>query len=186
MENKKSIIKIKSQNYKNQESRDIIKIIYGVAQSKFGKCIIALKEDHVCYLSFFEGQYTDLAELQKLYSQEMLVRDDIIISQKAAQIFDNNNNPHEECKIALKGTAFQMKVWEHLVNIKRGSTRSYKQIAKSIGHPKAVRAVANAIANNRIAYLVPCHRVISKSGSLNKFKWGPERKQQMLRSEEAE
>ncbi|KAF7284072.1 O-6-alkylguanine-DNA alkyltransferase isoform X2 [Rhynchophorus ferrugineus] len=91
----------------------------------------------------------------------------------------------DELKIILKGTEFDVKVWTELLKIKRGETVSYNDIAIAIGNPKSVRAVGNAVGRNNISYIVPCHRVISKSGCLGGFSSGIHRKLKMLNYEEA-
>lgn len=83
----------------------------------------------------------------------------------------------------LRGTVFQLRVWQALRNIPRGETRSYSQLAREMGEPKATRAVARACALNRVALLVPCHRVVGVSGSLTGYRWGVERKRQLLAAE---
>ena len=83
----------------------------------------------------------------------------------------------------LRGTVFQLRVWQALRQIPRGETRSYSQLAREMGDPKATRAVARACAVNRVALLVPCHRVVGASGSLTGYRWGVERKQQLLEAE---
>ena len=84
-------------------------------------------------------------------------------------------------KIALNGTEFQIKVWQALCNIPSGKTCSYQDIANLIGDKKASRAVANAIANNKIAYFVPCHRVVCKDGSLGGYRWGIDKKERIIK-----
>lgn len=175
---KKSVIlKSNSSEYKTLEG---YQIIYGTSETQFGKCLMGLKDDHICYVSFVEGIYTDLSELQNTFPKAVLIRNDNLIAQKVQQYFNSDEQP----QLLLTGTAFQVKVWESLVNIPKGKTTCYEQVAKTIEHPKAVRAVANAVGKNKIAYFVPCHRVISKNGTLLNFKWGPERKLKMLRAEE--
>jgi AraC family transcriptional regulator of adaptative response/methylated-DNA-[protein]-cysteine methyltransferase len=83
----------------------------------------------------------------------------------------------------LRGTAFQLRVWQALRQIPRGETRSYSQLAREMGDPKATRAVARACALNRVAVLVPCHRVVGVSGSLTGYRWGVKRKEQLLAAE---
>ena len=83
----------------------------------------------------------------------------------------------------IRGTVFQEKVWQALMEIPPGETVSYAQLSHSLGHPKAARAVARACASNRLAVLVPCHRVIRVSGDLAGYKWGIERKQKLLKKE---
>lgn len=80
----------------------------------------------------------------------------------------------------LRGTELQCKVWKELTNIDVGMTTSYSKVAEAVGNPKAIRAVASAIAKNRIGYIIPCHRVIRKEGAPNKYRWGPERKVKIL------
>jgi len=85
----------------------------------------------------------------------------------------------------LRGTAFQLRVWQALCAIPRGETRSYSQLARELGDANATRAVARACATNRVAILVPCHRVVGASGSLTGYRWGVERKRQLLQAEKA-
>lgn len=84
----------------------------------------------------------------------------------------------------FQGTPFQKQVWKALLKIKRGQTKTYTDIAKMIGKPTAVRAVASAIAKNNIAILVPCHRVIRNDGTLGEYRWGKELKKKLLQSEQ--
>jgi AraC family transcriptional regulator of adaptative response/methylated-DNA-[protein]-cysteine methyltransferase len=86
----------------------------------------------------------------------------------------------------LRGTAFQLRVWQALRAIPRGETRSYSQLARELGDPKATRAVARACATNRVALVVPCHRVVGASGALTGYRWGVERKRQLLEAESME
>lgn len=83
-------------------------------------------------------------------------------------------------KLALRGSPFQLKVWQALRDIPFGETRSYGQLAESLGHPGAARAVGTAVAANKLAYLVPCHRVVRANGETGQFRWGAERKMQIL------
>ena len=83
----------------------------------------------------------------------------------------------------LRGTVFQLRVWQALRQIPRGETRSYSQLARDLGEPNATRAVARACATNRVALVVPCHRVVGASGSLTGYRWGVERKKQLLEAE---
>ena len=83
----------------------------------------------------------------------------------------------------LRGTVFQLRVWQALRQIPRGETRTYSQLAREMGDPKATRAVARACATNRVSLVVPCHRVVGVSGSLTGYRWGVERKRQILEAE---
>ena len=88
-------------------------------------------------------------------------------------------------QVDLRGTAFQLRVWQALRAIPRGETRTYSQLAREMGIPKSTRAVARACATNRVSVLVPCHRVVGASGSLTGYRWGVERKRQLLEAERA-
>lgn len=90
---------------------------------------------------------------------------------------------HQRPEMALTGTAFQIKVWEELLRLENGEIISYSELARRIGRPRSVRAVANAVANNRIAILIPCHRVIGKNSSLGGYRWGVEKKKSLLSKE---
>ena len=107
------------------------------------------------------------------------------ISEVVAQIDDPHRRQSNEMTLPLdiRGTVFQEKVWQVLTEIPSGETVSYTKLAQSLGQPKAVRAVARACASNRLAVLVPCHRVIRGSGDLAGYKWGIERKQKILEQE---
>ncbi|XP_023014474.1 O-6-alkylguanine-DNA alkyltransferase isoform X2 [Leptinotarsa decemlineata] len=179
-----TISKLSPEDYKQCED---FTVIYGTVNTKFGKCLMGMHEDQICFLSFIDdsGSMNSnglcTSELLKLFPKASLYENNGKILGKAQEIFDQN--AQGEVKVLLKGSAFQIRIWEQLVKLKRGSTTTYEDIAKAIGHPKAVRCVASAIAKNNISYLVPCHRVISKNGTLNKYKWGTERKLNMLRAE---
>jgi len=88
-----------------------------------------------------------------------------------------------EQRLDLRGTVFQLRVWQALRQIPRGQTRSYSQLARELGDPKAVRAVARACALNRVSVLVPCHRVVGAGGSLTGYRWGVDRKRRLLEAE---
>lgn len=158
-------------------------ITYGTADTKFGKCFMGLNNDAICFTSFVDGSYSGLTDLQKAFPKAIFKEDNQLILNRAKPLFDETSTA--EVKILLKGTEFQTKVWEELVNLPRGSTCSYEDLAKAIGNPKAIRAVANAVAKNNVSYLVPCHRVINKGGGLGKYHWGIERKQMILQDENA-
>lgn len=174
----KKNVKSKSSEYKTLEG---YQIVYGTTEINFGKTLMGLKDNQICYVSFVDGLFTDLCELISIFPKAVLIRDDSLIEQKMIQYFDKDEKP----SLLLTGTDFQTKVWEYLTSVPKGKTMSYEQVAKGINCPKAVKAVANAIAKNKIAYFVPCHRIISKNGALNKYKWGSERKRKLLQAEKA-
>jgi AraC family transcriptional regulator of adaptative response/methylated-DNA-[protein]-cysteine methyltransferase len=95
------------------------------------------------------------------------------------------NPPRLDLPLDLQATAFQRRVWQELQRIPSGTTRTYSQVAQSIGRPKAVRAVARACATNPVSIIVPCHRVIREDGNLAGYRWGLSRKEQLLAQERA-
>ncbi|XP_017779907.1 PREDICTED: bifunctional transcriptional activator/DNA repair enzyme Ada [Nicrophorus vespilloides] len=157
-------------------------IIYGVVESQFGHCLIALNNESICYMSLFdEGKENSAIDhLTKDWPNATLREDNKKIEEVSKGIFESNS---ARLNVLLRGTELQCNVWKELTNLKEGMTASYEQIAKAVGNPKAIRAVASAIAKNKIAYLIPCHRVIRKTGAPNKYRWGPERKIQILKLE---
>lgn len=173
------LTKISSEAYKGLQS---FPITYGTATTKFGNCFLGLNEDKVCFIAFFDkDKNAVLNELKKAFPKAVLSEDDSLADETANKIFQKN----EDVNVLLKGTEFEMKVWEQLVNLQKGSTASYSDIANALDNPKAIRAVAKAISKNNVSYLIPCHRVISKSGGISKYRWGAERKMKMLREENA-
>ena len=96
------------------------------------------------------------------------------------RIFQPATGSLEKLPVLIQGTNFQLKVWEALLSIPKGAVTTYQQIAQSIGHPAAVRAVGSAVGDNPIAYLIPCHRVIRKEGMLGEYRWGSLRKKALI------
>lgn len=164
-------------------------IKYGVKDTQFGKCLLGVHDKSICYMSLFdEGkQNTAMDDLQTDWPNAILEEDaqqaDKLIDAIFEAYQDKMPTADEGFNVLLKGTELQVKVWKELTKLKEGMTANYEQIAKAVGNPKAVRAVANAIAKNKIAYLIPCHRVIRKKGAPNKYRWGPNRKMDMLKYE---
>ena len=102
---------------------------------------------------------------------------------EALNAYMQNRQPRPELPLDLKGTAFQIKVWEFLLSLKDGDVASYSEVAQGIDNPKAVRAAASACASNKIAVLVPCHRILRSDGGLGGYRWGIERKRSLLDAE---
>lgn len=169
----------------NLTSSDMnLTITYGSAPSPFGQCFLAISNDRICKLAFFDtaDELDALTqELQKDWSTAQINADNATIKPWVRTIFDTD----KEIKLLLQGTPFQLKVWDALLSIPKGNIIPYQEIANIIDQPKAVRAAASAIANNNIAYLIPCHRVIRKNGDLGQFRWGKERKRSIITWERA-
>jgi AraC family transcriptional regulator of adaptative response/methylated-DNA-[protein]-cysteine methyltransferase len=159
---------------------------YGFHPTPFGECLIAVTDRGISNLSFIEDGDRDRAarDLKKYWRHAEVQEDPSVTAAYVKRIF--GAAPGTGLNAFLKGTNFQIKVWRALLMIPRGRVRSYEGIAKEIGRPKAVRAVANAVGRNPLAYLIPCHRVIRKSGVIGGYRWGGKRKKAMLAWEAAQ
>ncbi|XP_032456099.1 regulatory protein ada [Nasonia vitripennis] len=162
-----------------------IEVSYSFQETPFGKCLIGFIENEntqkaVCYLSFTDNNENEiLKNLKTKYSDAKFTEEPKKTKELIDDIFykDTSRNV-TPVQVLLKGTEFQMQVWEALTKIPMGTLTTYEKVAKSIDKPKATRAVANALKANQIGYLIPCHRVVCKSGC-NKFGWGVQRKVNM-------
>lgn len=151
-------------------------INYSFADSPFGNILIASTEKGICHMGFFEQESQAIAELIAQYPNAIYHQKVDLLQQNALFIFQNDWSRLHEIKLHLKGTDFQLKVWETLLKIPMGKLTTYGNIAKLIGNPSASRAVGTAIGHNPVAYLIPCHRVIQQSGVLGGYMWGEVRK----------
>jgi len=153
--------------------------------TELGKLLIGTTQRGVCAVRFGESETTLLRELKRDFQAAEIHRDDQALAPLAAQVGQLLSGPASPRNIPLdiQGTAFQQLVWDALRRIPPGETRSYAEVAKTIGRPKAVRAVANACASNPVALVVPCHRVVQKNGSLAGYRWGVKRKAALLAKE---
>jgi AraC family transcriptional regulator of adaptative response/methylated-DNA-[protein]-cysteine methyltransferase len=158
---------------------------YGTFATDFGYCRLAMSLKGICFLGFFEtpaGNRETLARLKRLRPADRLAEDHAGLEQSARLIFRRPAAKRlpEGLVLDLCGTPFQLAVWQALRTIPPGETRSYREIAAAAGRPAAIRAAANAVAANPVAWLVPCHRVIRADGSLGGYRWGPACKKAML------
>ena len=153
-----------------------VTVEYGLARTPFGSALIGSTDRGICHLSF-PGDDADeaIAELASEWPEAELRRDDQLAGDQAANIFAGERAP-----LDVRGTNFQVRVWEALLRIPEGSVACYEDVARSMGRPDATRAVAGAVAANRIAWLIPCHRVIRKVGESGGYRWGTTRKRAML------
>jgi AraC family transcriptional regulator of adaptative response/methylated-DNA-[protein]-cysteine methyltransferase len=160
-----------------------LKISYGFSKSPFGECLLAVTERGICHLGFVEedNRSETLRPLLQAWPGSEFIEDRERIRLMVKDIFniDHKQTPGP-FNLYLKGTNFQINVWRALLSIPEGWIVSYQDIASYIGHPKAFRAVANAVAINPVAYLIPCHRVIAKSGNISKYRWGSLRKKAII------
>ena len=160
-------------------------IAYGFHPTPFGECLLAVTSRGVCFLAFVDGgdRKAAMAGLRREWEQANLSSDPARTEPYVARIFDPA--PRAPLPLHVRGTNFQMKVWEALLRIPAGSAVSYEELAGRIGRPRAARAVAGAVAHNPVAYLIPCHRVLRKSGEFGGYRYRPERKRAMLLRESA-
>lgn len=159
---------------------DQMKITYGVHPTRFGDALIGLTEKGICHLSFLTYDETDpLQILPQYWPKAIFVQNQEMAKKWVDIIFEKQKND-KPLTLHLKGTNFQIKVWEALMRIPEGATLSYQDVAAEAGNSKAVRAAASAVANNPISYLIPCHRVIRKSGLIHNYRWGATRKKAIL------
>jgi AraC family transcriptional regulator of adaptative response/methylated-DNA-[protein]-cysteine methyltransferase len=163
-----------------------VAIRYTIVATKLGKALIASTERGLCAVQFGESAASLERGLKAEFTAAQITRDDQALKPLAAQIekFLEGARLSFDMPLDVQGTAFQQLVWRALREIPYGETRSYAEIAKEIGKPEAVRAVANACASNRAALVIPCHRVVQKSGKLAGYRWGVERKQALLETEQ--
>jgi AraC family transcriptional regulator of adaptative response/methylated-DNA-[protein]-cysteine methyltransferase len=155
-------------------------IDYDYAVTPFGQIIVASTSVGVCYLAFEECADTALAALNQKFPSARYHHARTTLQQQALAVFDKDCLCLCDIKLHLLASKFQIKVWKALLKIPMGIVASYDDIAQHIGQPSAARAVGNAIASNPIAFLIPCHRVIRKNGSIGGYMWGVARKQEML------
>ena len=162
-------------------------IHYGFHPSPFGECLIGVTARGVCHLGFVSaGENHDaLAELAAEWPHARLAEAPRATRPVARRLFARSDNDAPNINLHVPGTNFQIKVWEALLRIPPGRVASYEDIARRIHAPRAVRAVANAVAHNPVAWLIPCHRVIRKSGMLGGYRWGETRKKALLAWEAA-
>ena len=160
--------------YKNKGGN--LTINYSFAESKFGEVLVASTHKGICYMGFSDNKEIAFSALQKRFSKASFIQQTDEIQQNALQIYAQDWSKINEIKLHLKGTDFQLKVWEALLKIPTGNLATYGNIAKSIKKPNASRAVGTAIGNNPIAFLIPCHRVIQSTGVFGGYKWGTTRK----------
>ncbi|MBT2564872.1 methylated-DNA--[protein]-cysteine S-methyltransferase [Pedobacter sp. ISL-68] len=164
--------------YKN--GGENLHINYSFAESPFGNIIVASTSKGICHIAFYDDENIALANLQRQFPaaqyQQILDKE----QQNALFIFSHDWSKLHQIKLHLKGTDFQLKVWEALLKIPMGKLATYGNIAKQLQNPNASRAVGTAIGDNPVAFLIPCHRVIQSSGALGGYHWGVNRKTAMI------
>lgn len=162
-----------------------LSINYSFAESPFGSLIVASTQKGVCYIAFDNDESKGLNDLKQKFPNATFQRKLDWMQQNALFIFQNDWSKLPEIKLHLKGTDFQLKVWETLLKIPMGQLSTYGNIAEQIGNANASRAVGTAIGSNPVAFLIPCHRVIQSSGNIGGYMWGATRKTAIIGWESA-
>ncbi|EPF77218.1 methylated-DNA--protein-cysteine methyltransferase [Acinetobacter gyllenbergii] len=155
-------------------------IHYQFAETLFGEVLIASTHKGICALSFVENRADALQQLTAQFPQAEFIEQLDAFQHSALALFQKDQPQLAEIKLHLKGTEFQLKVWQSLLKIPMGQLSTYGELAKAIEHPKAARAVGTAIGSNPVAFLIPCHRVIQSTGALGGYEWGTLRKTALI------
>jgi AraC family transcriptional regulator of adaptative response/methylated-DNA-[protein]-cysteine methyltransferase len=170
------------QEYKQKGSG--IRIEYGMHETPFGLCLIGVTERGICWLSFIGTDEDPKFEMEKMkehWHNSVFHQDQNLTSGFIENIFSRERKkPERKLHVFVKGTNFQIKVWEALLRIPMGDVTTYQGIAQQIQSPKAMQAVGSAVGSNHIAYLIPCHRVIRKDGILGEYRWNSTRKKSII------
>lgn len=155
-------------------------INYSFAESPFGNIIVASTHKGICYMAFADDREDALNQLLAQFPNAHYTQMVDAAQQEALFIFKKDWSQLSGIKLHLKGTNFQLKVWEALLNIPMGGLSTYASVAKAIHQPDASRAVGSAVGDNPVAFLIPCHRVIKSTGEFGQYHWGANRKSAMI------
>ena len=162
-----------------------MRIKYTTAKSSLGEVLVAATERGISAVYLGDAAPKLVNELREEYPRAEITAEKGAFSQWVQEIVARTEGsaPRRELPLDLQATAFQRRVWQELQRIPRGSTRTYSQIARAVGKPRAVRAVARACATNPVSVVVPCHRVVRADGNLAGYRWGVSRKERLLERE---
>ncbi len=157
-------------------------IRHGEHETPFGRCLIGVTHRGVCWLAFLDGRAPRRAHeaMRSHWPGATFEEDERGTRRVVRRVFDRAGERTGPLPLLVRGTNFQLKVWEALLRIPPGRVATYDQVARAIERPGAARSVGNAVACNPLAYLIPCHRVIRATGALGGYRWGTERKRVML------
>lgn len=164
----------------------LLHINYSFVPGPFGNLLVASTSKGVCYMAFADDILQALNDMKSRFPNARFSERNDAFQQQAVKFFQIDPYEPQKIRLHLKGTKFQLKVWEALLKIPAGKLTSYGEIAAIIESPKASRAVGNAVANNPVAFLIPCHRVIQSSGIIGGYMWGETRKSIMIGWEAAQ
>lgn len=161
-------------------------INYSYAETPFGNILVASTTKGICYMAFADDEKQALIDLQNHFPNARFKQMLDIMQQNALYIFTHDWSKLHQIKLHLKGTDFQLKIWETLLKIPMGQLYTYGNIAVQIKNPNASRAVGTAIGSNPVAFLIPCHRVIQSTGTFGGYMWGATRKTAIIGWEAAQ
>jgi AraC family transcriptional regulator, regulatory protein of adaptative response / methylated-DNA-[protein]-cysteine methyltransferase len=170
--------------YKNGGAQLVIN--YSYAETLFGNILVASTGKGICHIAFADEAAEAFAALRQQFPQAQFRRITDLLQQTALQVFAQADSGPAQIKLHLKGTDFQLKVWEALLKIPQGQLCTYGHIAQQIDRAGAARAVGTAIGSNPVAYLIPCHRVIQSTGAIGGYMWGSTRKTAIIGWEAAQ
>lgn len=165
---------------------EALTINYSYAETPFGNIIVASTAKGICYMAFGEDATKALSDLKQHFPKAAFRQMVDTLQQNALYIFTHDWTRLPEIKLHLKGTDFQLKVWETLLKIPMGELVTYGKIAEKLENPNASRAVGSAVGSNPVAFLIPCHRVIQSTGTFGGYMWGPTRKAAIIGWEAAQ
>jgi AraC family transcriptional regulator of adaptative response/methylated-DNA-[protein]-cysteine methyltransferase len=171
-----------------KERAEGLTLLWSVAETPFGPALMAALDARLCALSFLAGgdPAEALDELRERWPRARFQQDRAALQPFVDALESRlRGDPPRPLSLALKGTPFQLRVWEALLRIPEGRVLAYGDLARQLGEPGASRAVGTAIGQNPVGYLIPCHRVIQASGALGSYHWGTERKRAILALERA-
>jgi len=162
-----------------------VEIDFTVADSPLGRLLLAATSRGVCRVMLGNSDRDLEKDLREEYPLATVQRNDRILSAQVRALIEHlrGRSPRVELPLDVRATAFQWRVWRALQAIPYGETRTYQQIAASLGNPRATRAVARACATNPVALLIPCHRVVRTDGSMGGYRWGTRRKEKLIAQE---
>ncbi|MDJ0608704.1 MAG: methylated-DNA--[protein]-cysteine S-methyltransferase [Kiloniellales bacterium] len=163
-------------------------IVYDIVDSPLGRLLVAATEKGICFVSLDADDETLVANLKREFpAANALTRDSETIGPALELLvaYLDGETPHLDLPLDVQATAFQRRVWQELIAIPPGETRSYSEVARAIGNPAARRAVGRACATNPVALIVPCHRVVRGDGAVGNYRWGVQRKEALLAREAA-
>jgi AraC family transcriptional regulator of adaptative response/methylated-DNA-[protein]-cysteine methyltransferase len=150
------------------------------AETLFGRLTVASTDKGICYAAFADDDGAALADLTCRFPRAALRREQTAAHRAVLRVFEAGSSALDTITLHLRGTPFELKVWESLLRIPSGRVARYADIARAVGRPAATRAVGTAVGRNAVAFLIPCHRVIRSDGALGGYRWGGTRKVAML------